>query len=51
MKLVQVSQFDKKNTAMSKRFDDEIMSTIRDVIVILLIYGQLETVTFSLWSS
>ena len=51
MKPGQMSQFDKKNTAMSKHFDDEIMSTIRDVIVILLIYGQFGTVTFSLWSS
>ena len=38
MKLGPVSKFGKKNTATSKKFDVEVMSANRNVIVIFPIY-------------
>ena len=35
-----VTKLDKKNTKMSKKIDDEVMSVNCDVIVIYPIYGQ-----------
>ena len=35
-----VTKLDKKNTKMSKKFDDEVMSVNCDVIMIFPIYGQ-----------
>ena len=35
-----VTNLDKKNTKMSKKFDDEVMSVNCDVIVTFPIYGQ-----------
>ena len=40
MKLRPVLKFDRRNMAMSKKFDDDIMSANCDVIVIFPIYGQ-----------
>ena len=40
MKLGPVTKFDKRNTAMSKQFDDNVMSRYCDVIVILPIYSR-----------
>ena len=40
MKLGPVTKLDKRNKTTSKKFDDDVMSTNRDVIVIFPIYGQ-----------
>ena len=40
MKLGPVTKLDKKNTATSKIFDDDVLSANCDVIVIFSIYGQ-----------
>ena len=40
MKLRPVTKLDKKNTTTSKRFNDDVMSTNCEVIVIFPIYGQ-----------
>ena len=40
MKLRPVTKIDKKNTPTSKKFDDDIMSSNCDVIVIFPIYGK-----------
>ena len=40
MKLGAVTNLDKRNMTMSKKFDDDTMSDICDVIVIFLTYGQ-----------
>ena len=40
MKLGLVTKLDKRNTATSKKFDDEVMSENCDVIVFFSIYGQ-----------
>ena len=40
MKLRAVTKFDKKNTATLKEFDNDVMTTNCDVIVIFSIYGQ-----------
>ena len=39
MKLGPVTKHDKKNTAKSKKFDDDVMSANFDVIVIFPIYA------------
>ena len=39
MKLGPVTKLDKTNKTMSKQFDDDVMSTNCDVIVIFPIYG------------
>ena len=39
MKLGLVTKRDKRNTAMSKKFDDVVMSTNCDVIVFFPMYG------------
>ena len=44
MKLGPVTKLDKKNTAMSKTFESDIMSANCDVIVIFLIYAQFEAI-------
>ena len=41
MKLRPAPKRDRRNMAMSKKFDDDIMSANCDVIVIFPIYGQL----------
>ena len=40
MKLGTVTEFDERNKAASKKFDDDVMSANCDVIVIFPIYGQ-----------
>ena len=40
MKLGPVTKLDKRNTATSKKIDDNVMSANCDAIVIFLIYGQ-----------
>ena len=40
MKLGPITKLDKRNTALSKNFDDGIMSTNCEVIVFFPIYGQ-----------
>ena len=40
MKPGPVTKLDKRNKKPSKNFDDDVMSTNCDVIVIFLIYGQ-----------
>ena len=40
MELGPVTKHDKRNTGMSKEIDDEVMSTIFDVIDVFSIYGQ-----------
>ena len=40
MKLEPVTKDDKKNTVISKSFDDDIISANCDIIVIFPIYGQ-----------
>ena len=44
MKLGPVNKLDKRNKATSKKFDDDVMSAICDVIVIFPIYGQLQAI-------
>ena len=39
MKLGPVTKLDKRNTAIPKRFDNDIMSTNCDVIAVFAIYG------------
>ena len=39
MKLGPVTKLNKRNTATSKKIDDDVMSVNRDVIVIFTIYG------------
>ena len=60
MKLKQVTKLDKRNKTMSKKFDDDVMSTNDEVIVIFKIQGlfgairkpdpdaQFQKITFSL---
>ena len=43
MKLGPVTKLDKRNKATSKKFDNDVMSTNCDIIVIFLIYGQFGT--------
>ena len=40
MKLGPVTKIDKRNTATSRKFDDDVMLANCDVIVFFLIYGQ-----------
>ena len=40
MKLELVTKFDKRNTATSKKFDDDVTSTTSDALRIFPIYGQ-----------
>ena len=40
MKLGTVTKLDKRNTATSKKFDNDVMLPNCDIIVIFLIYGQ-----------
>ena len=40
MKLGPVTKLDKRNKITSKRFDNDVVSTNCDVIVIFLVYGQ-----------
>ena len=40
MKLGPITKIDKRNKTTSKKFDDDVISTICDVIVIFPIYGQ-----------
>ena len=40
MKLGPVTKLDKRNKTRTKKFDDDVMSTNCDVIVIFPIYGQ-----------
>ena len=40
MKLGPVTKLDKRNTSMSKSFDDDVMSTSFDVVVFFPDYGQ-----------
>ena len=44
MKLGPVTKLDKKNTAMSKTFESDIMSPNCDAIVTFLIYAQFEAI-------
>ena len=44
MKLGPVTKLDKRNTATSKKFDNDIMSANCDVIVFFPIYGQLAAI-------
>ena len=44
MKLGPVNKLDKRNKATSKKFDDDVMSAICDVIVIFPIYGQFQAI-------
>ena len=44
MKLGAVPKLDRRNKAMSKKFDHDVMSENCDVIVILQIFGQFEAV-------
>ena len=44
MKLGLVIKLDKKNTATSKKFDDDVISTNCDVIVIFRIYDEIEAI-------
>ena len=40
MKLGPVTKLDKRNKTTSKIFDDDVMSTYCDAIVIFLVFGQ-----------
>ena len=40
MKLRPITNIDKRNKAMSKKFDNDVMAANCDVIVIFSIYGQ-----------
>ena len=40
MKLEPVTKLNKRNKAMPKKLDDDVMSSNCDIIVIFLIYGQ-----------
>ena len=44
MKLWPVTKIDKRNKTTPKKFDDEVISTNYDVIVIFLIYGQFRSI-------
>ena len=44
MKLGPENKLDKRNKATSKKFDDDVMSAICDVIVIFPIYGQFQAI-------
>ena len=44
MELGPVTKLDRRNTATSKKSDDDFMSANWDIIVFFPIYGQLETI-------
>ena len=50
MKLGRVTKLNKRNTATSKIIDDNVLSTICNVIVIFLIYDQSGSRTADVWS-